>query len=286
MKSYIHIYKETRDRIMRGDLKPGTKLPSHRNICEDYAVSIPTVTKAINRLKREGLVSSIRGLGTMVADAPHSGGLVGTKTVVFVSFFPNFIHEVSSYALQEVFQGTDWRINARCTHSNLDWYRDYLIECREYPPAGMIWLPMSPYIYDHTEEMLPHPATKVVMISHEIPGRKYDLVRANGFADGFSLAEFLVDKGYDRDFIFLTEAPLSRELQFTYTFTLRGISFIIPTGHASTHFPHALHFSSITRGISPSLQSKASNGQTSTQVPKRRHPYLHDLKPPDTSFAA
>ena len=48
MNTYLEIYQDTKQKILKGHLKPGTKLPAHREICEDYSVAIATVTRAIN----------------------------------------------------------------------------------------------------------------------------------------------------------------------------------------------------------------------------------------------
>ncbi len=204
MNSYLQIYKTTKERILKGDLKPGTKLPAHRDMCGDYSVSIATVTRAINKLKKEGWVESYRGLGTVVAE-PVKPSQPVSKTVCFVSFMQQFQNEAFSYAIQEVFAGSSWSLNSRCTHSNLDWYRDFLLDCHNNPPAGMIWLTMHQSMFTYTPEMLPHPSTRVVLIDHEIPGRTYDMVRSNKFGNGVLMAEYLTEKGY-RDFVFLSDA--------------------------------------------------------------------------------
>jgi DNA-binding GntR family transcriptional regulator len=138
MNPYLQIYNSTKDRILKGDLKPGMKLPAHRDMCGDYSVSIATVTRAINKLKKEGWVESYRGMGTVVSEPSKTAARPVNKTVCFVSFMQQFQHEAFSYAIQEVFSKSPWTINSRCTHSNLDWYRDFLLECHHNPPAGMI----------------------------------------------------------------------------------------------------------------------------------------------------
>jgi len=205
MNSYLRIYNKTKERILKGDLKPGTKLPAHRDMCGDFSVSIATVTRAMNRLKQEGWVESCRGLGTVVAEPVKSSTRPVGKTVCFVTFMQQFQNEVFSYAVQEVFAGSKWSLNSRCTHSNLDWYRDYLLDCHDNPPAGMILLTMHPSLFTYTPDMLPHPSTRVVLLDHEIPGRTYDMVRSNKFGNGVLMAEYLIGKGY-RDCVFLSDA--------------------------------------------------------------------------------
>lgn len=58
-----------RDRIESGDLKPRQQLPSALKLSETYEVAVPTVRKALNQLKAEGLTTAVPGYGTFVSDA-------------------------------------------------------------------------------------------------------------------------------------------------------------------------------------------------------------------------
>jgi DNA-binding LacI/PurR family transcriptional regulator len=222
MNSYLQIYNSTKDRILKGDLKPGAKLPAHREMCGDYSVSIATVTRAINKLKKEGWVESYRGLGTIVSEPAEPPVRPTSKTVCFITFMQQFQNEAFSYAVQEVFAGSKWSLNSRCTHSNLEWYRDFLQDCHNNPPAGMILLTMHPSMFAYTPELLPHPSTQVVLIDHEIPGRTYDMIRSNKYSNCALMAEYLTEKGY-RDCVFLSDA---RQEELATTPALPGFSTV------------------------------------------------------------
>lgn len=53
---FAQIADHLRARILRGDLAPGTAIPTLRAIADDWGVSQVTVSKAIGRLQDEGLV--------------------------------------------------------------------------------------------------------------------------------------------------------------------------------------------------------------------------------------
>lgn len=55
--------------ILRGNLKVGQKLPTHRELSKGFEVGIGTVTKAIDSLSRRGIVRGEIGRGTFVQDA-------------------------------------------------------------------------------------------------------------------------------------------------------------------------------------------------------------------------
>src|SRR3954470_13874034 len=65
----VQLAKDLRDRIARGELKPGDKLPSEHELVASYGVSRTVVREAISSLKTDGLVSAQQGVGVFVLRA-------------------------------------------------------------------------------------------------------------------------------------------------------------------------------------------------------------------------
>jgi DNA-binding GntR family transcriptional regulator len=63
---YMQIADYIRDRITRGELQPGDEVPSERQLAAEWKVARPTVTKALDVLRREGHLGSRQGAGTYV----------------------------------------------------------------------------------------------------------------------------------------------------------------------------------------------------------------------------
>lgn len=59
---------ELRRQVDRGDLEPGQKLPSTRQLMATYGMSESGVFRAVSLLKAEGVVKSQQGKGVFVAD--------------------------------------------------------------------------------------------------------------------------------------------------------------------------------------------------------------------------
>jgi GntR family transcriptional regulator len=55
--------------IAGGTVKPGDPLPTVRQLAADLDVNLNTVARAYRELEAEGLVSSVRGRGTVVTSA-------------------------------------------------------------------------------------------------------------------------------------------------------------------------------------------------------------------------
>ncbi|MFJ4190299.1 TetR/AcrR family transcriptional regulator C-terminal domain-containing protein [Kitasatospora sp. NPDC089509] len=72
------ITAELRRRITTGELKPGARVPSTRRIMQEWGVAMATATKVLNRLREDGLVRAVPGVGTVVAAGP-GGSAVPTS---------------------------------------------------------------------------------------------------------------------------------------------------------------------------------------------------------------
>ncbi|MEU6643723.1 TetR/AcrR family transcriptional regulator C-terminal domain-containing protein [Saccharomonospora sp. NPDC046836] len=63
---YLRIVSAIRDRIADGELRPGDRVPSARQLVRDWGVAMATATKALATLRHEGLVEARTGVGTVV----------------------------------------------------------------------------------------------------------------------------------------------------------------------------------------------------------------------------
>jgi DNA-binding transcriptional regulator YhcF (GntR family) len=69
---YLRIATEIRGRITRGELRPGDRVPSTRQITQKWGVAMATATKVIAVLRDEGIVEARPGAGTVVRNAATS----------------------------------------------------------------------------------------------------------------------------------------------------------------------------------------------------------------------
>jgi GntR family transcriptional repressor for pyruvate dehydrogenase complex len=64
------IAAELRRRIAAGELKPGDRLPGHRELAGAFSVSVSSVREAISMLVSSGLIETRAARGTFVTDLP------------------------------------------------------------------------------------------------------------------------------------------------------------------------------------------------------------------------
>lgn len=63
---YLQIVDEFKRALARGELSPGDKIPSQRDLAREIKVNPNTVQKAYQEMERIGLVETLRGQGTFV----------------------------------------------------------------------------------------------------------------------------------------------------------------------------------------------------------------------------
>jgi len=67
---YIQIMDQIREMVAEGLLKPGDQLPTVRELAIDLQVNWNTVARAYRLLDEAGLISTQRGRGTFIWEAP------------------------------------------------------------------------------------------------------------------------------------------------------------------------------------------------------------------------
>ncbi|WNO73081.1 GntR family transcriptional regulator [Streptomyces sp. AM8-1-1] len=71
---YQHAADELRGDILKGQLKPGEQMPSIRELQDRFGVANMTARSALNVLRDEGLIYTIHGRGSFVADSTDRTG--------------------------------------------------------------------------------------------------------------------------------------------------------------------------------------------------------------------
>jgi len=63
---YMRVADDIAARIASGELTPGTRLRSERDLAEHYGVAYGTIRRATKVLRERGLIETIHGRGTYV----------------------------------------------------------------------------------------------------------------------------------------------------------------------------------------------------------------------------
>ncbi|MBC9819721.1 GntR family transcriptional regulator [Terrabacter sp. MAHUQ-38] len=70
--SYLQLAARLRAAVTDGTYAVGARLPSVRTLADEYGVATATAAKAMDVLKRDGIVQGRPGFGTVVREAPSA----------------------------------------------------------------------------------------------------------------------------------------------------------------------------------------------------------------------
>ena len=77
---FSYVYEDLKKRIASWQFRPGSRLPSSRNLCEEYNVGIATITRVLDTLKAEKLIDiQIRQAPVVL---PHNLTGPGVSTIL------------------------------------------------------------------------------------------------------------------------------------------------------------------------------------------------------------
>jgi DNA-binding transcriptional regulator YhcF (GntR family) len=79
---YRAIVQSIRDRITSGELPPGSRVPSTRQIVQEWHVAMATASKALAALQQEGLVQVLPGVGTVVGPSDRTPGELDRAAII------------------------------------------------------------------------------------------------------------------------------------------------------------------------------------------------------------
>lgn len=65
---YLQLMEDIMGRAVRGELKPGDKIPSARDFAQEKLVNPNTVVRAYQELERVGFIQTRRGLGSFITE--------------------------------------------------------------------------------------------------------------------------------------------------------------------------------------------------------------------------
>jgi len=204
MKKHQVIETWIRNRIDEGVLIPGEKLPSESQLCAQFGVSRNAVRQAIRNLIHEGIVASIKGVGTFCRTRIPAAAL--STNIGLVEFF------IGSYIYPEIIRGCyntlsrkGFALLLNQSEYNLEQERAILQDLRKKKVGGIIIAP----IYGAGDrsnalllEEIQNEGTAVVLCDDYFPGRNFSSVTLDYQSCGAEAAAHLWKKGHRRIGIF------------------------------------------------------------------------------------
>jgi GntR family transcriptional regulator len=95
----LQIIEEFKRQIVTGELKPGDKIPSQRDLAAQIRVNANTVQRAYREMELMGLVETLRGQGTFVSQ--NQGLVEETRIGMLTNLVDDFVRAVQALGLSQ-----------------------------------------------------------------------------------------------------------------------------------------------------------------------------------------
>ena len=90
---YLQVIRELQKKMIKGELKPGDKMPSNRELAVLYKVNQNTAARIYREMESEGYCYTKRGIGTFVSEEENM--FQDLKKEMASELLKNFMHEMS-----------------------------------------------------------------------------------------------------------------------------------------------------------------------------------------------
>ncbi|WP_455381528.1 GntR family transcriptional regulator [Salinispira pacifica] len=200
MTKYERVETWIRDRIVGGDLLPGEKLPSEKQLSQQFGMSRNAVRQALHNLAHEGLVETLKGIGTFCRSPVAKSKL--HNTIGFVCFFSG------SYIFPDILRGCDHVLYRRGFHVLLNQSeydarkeRQILEALRRRGVDGILLEPVYGGAGSENADLLAdfeRSGIPVVLIDGCLPDYDFSCVSLDDAAGGYRAAQHLWERGHRR----------------------------------------------------------------------------------------
>ena len=89
---YLQVIRELQKKMIKGELKPGDKMPSNRELAVLYKVNQNTAARIYREMESEGYCYTKRGIGTFVSE--EESMFENLKKEMASELLKNFMHEM------------------------------------------------------------------------------------------------------------------------------------------------------------------------------------------------
>lgn len=96
---YLQVINELKKKMVKGELKPGEKMPSGRDLAVAYKVNQNTAARIYREMEMAGYCFTRRGIGTFVSEEENM--FQDLKKEMADELLKNFMHEMSGLGYQK-----------------------------------------------------------------------------------------------------------------------------------------------------------------------------------------
>ena len=96
---YLQVINELTKKMVKGELMPGEKMPSGRDLAVEYKVNQNTAARIYRELEAQGYCFTRRGIGTFVSE--EESMFQDLKKEMALELVKNFMHEMDGLGFEK-----------------------------------------------------------------------------------------------------------------------------------------------------------------------------------------
>lgn len=96
---YLQVINELKKKMVKGELMPGAKMPSGRDLAVEYKVNQNTAARIYRELEAQGYCFTRRGIGTFVSE--EESMFQDLKKEMALELVKNFMHEMDGLGFEK-----------------------------------------------------------------------------------------------------------------------------------------------------------------------------------------
>lgn len=195
---YKKIYHFIKEQIESGRLQIGDRLPTEKELSEQFSVSRITSKRALVELEQEGLITRSRGKGSFVAEMQVKSPEANKDLLLILPFASDY--ELGDYAkgIMTSIAETGYRLMVQLASTvRLDTLSDY---------AGIIYYPED---VNHSIDFLfycDHHHIPLVLLDKSLDLFQFPAVVADNKGGAYQLTQHLIDQDCDQIWFVATES--------------------------------------------------------------------------------
>ena len=221
------IYDALHQRLDAGDYAVGDRLPTEREIGEEFGVSRMTVAKAMAQLVCEGRVERFRGRGTFATAGPAADAPSGVGTATAVSFIspgrtgqPVQVSHGILEGMHAVLRAAGYTVGVEF-YDGSEAHRQCLAEVQRPTLAGAaVWPEPGPGVGEAITTL--RQTVPVVLVDTYLPELDCDHVVSDNLSGASLMVDHLAASGHRR-IVYLTEPPDRTSTRDRLTGFFRGM---------------------------------------------------------------
>lgn len=224
---YVQIKDYFKERISTGKLSEDDKIPSEKELMEQFDVSRITVANALAQLAKEGWIYRIPGRGSFVSQGiqallnPQKGQEViapypmsvssNTSRRKMIGFVLPSLEDYFAIrmvqGIDKTLEGTDYYLAIVLTHNSEEREKEAIVELVQKGAVGLIIFPGDAETYNEEILVLKMRQFPFVLIDRYFPGVETDYVCSDGFLGAQLAVEHLWGLGH-RSIAICSDSPL------------------------------------------------------------------------------